>query len=150
MPYRNVHPSSVAGCWTCLAVGRSVVSLSADLGVSDQTIYNWRRQDQIDRGLQPGITSAKRGELRAARGRIVELETELAVTKRTMELLGDQVVSQKTLPGDRDHENRRATHPGGVSSARGVRLGVLRLEVPPAVSPFHPPRLANQRHPPHP
>ena len=36
-----------------LAAGRSVPSLSADLGVSDQTIYNWQRQDTIDRGLEP-------------------------------------------------------------------------------------------------
>jgi len=25
-----------------------------DLDLSDQTIYNWRRQDRIDGGLQPG------------------------------------------------------------------------------------------------
>ena len=44
MPYRY-HLSSVARCSTCLQLGRSVASLSADIGVSDQTIYNWRRQD---------------------------------------------------------------------------------------------------------
>ena len=77
-----------------LAAGRSVASLSKDLGVSDQTIYNWRRQDLIDRGLEPG-TSTEQTELRAARRRIRELETELAVTKRAIELLKGKVVSPK-------------------------------------------------------
>ena len=64
-----------------LAVGRSVASLSADLGVSDQTKYDWRRQDRIDRGLEPGSTSAEQAELVAARRRIAELETELAMNE---------------------------------------------------------------------
>ena len=49
-----------------LAAGRSVASLLRDLGVSDQTIYNWRRQDLIDRGLEPGSTSEEQAELHAA------------------------------------------------------------------------------------
>ncbi len=94
MPYRY-PPEFRRRVLDLLAVGRSVASLSADLGVSDQTIYNWRRQDRIDRGLHPGATSEEQAELWAARRRIVELETELAVTKRAIELLGDQVVSPK-------------------------------------------------------
>ena len=72
-----------------------VASLSKDLGVSDQTIYNWRRQDLIDRGVEPGSTSVEHAELRAARRRIRELETDLAVTKRAIELLKGKVVSTK-------------------------------------------------------
>ena len=53
--------------------------------MSDQTIYNWHRQDRIDRGLEPGPTSVEKTELQAARRRIAELETELAVTKRAIE-----------------------------------------------------------------
>ena len=94
MPYRY-SPEFRRRVLDLLAVGRSVASLSADLGVSDQTIYNWRRQDRIDRGVEPGATSEEQAELWAARRRIVELETELAVTKRAIELLGDQVVSPK-------------------------------------------------------
>ena len=40
--------------------GRKVADVARDLGVSDQTIYNWRLQDRIDRGLEPGATSAGR------------------------------------------------------------------------------------------
>lgn len=35
-----------------LADGHSVASVAHDLDLSDQTIYNWRRQDRIDRGLE--------------------------------------------------------------------------------------------------
>ena len=51
----------------------------ADLGISDQSIYTWRRQERIDRGLSPGLTSGEKAELPPRRKRIGELETELAV-----------------------------------------------------------------------
>lgn len=94
MPYRY-SPEFRRKVLDLLAAGRSVASLSADLGVSDQTIYNWRRQDAVDRGVEPGLTSSEKDELRAARRRIAELETELAVARRANELLKAQVVSPK-------------------------------------------------------
>lgn len=78
-----------------LAAGRSVASIAADLGLSGQTIYNWRRQEWIDTGRTGGLTSPEQAELRAARRRMAELETELAVTRRANELLKDQVVAPK-------------------------------------------------------
>jgi len=70
--------------------GKRVAEIADQLGVTGQTIYTWRNQDLIDRGLRPGITTAESVELRAARRRIRELETELAVTKRANELLKEQ------------------------------------------------------------
>jgi transposase len=58
--------------------------------VTEQSIYTWRRQDRIDRGLEPGTTSAEHAELAAARRRIRELETELEVARRAVELLKEQ------------------------------------------------------------
>lgn len=78
-----------------IAAGRSVASVAEDLGVSAQTIYNWRRQDAIDRGEAAGLTSLEHAELKAARRRIAELEAELAVTRRANELLKARVVSPK-------------------------------------------------------
>ncbi len=49
-----------------LAAGRRVTDLARNIGVSGQTIYTWRRQEAIDRGLVPGLTSAGRAELTAA------------------------------------------------------------------------------------
>lgn len=68
--------------------GRPVVDVARDLGISAESIYTWRRQDRIDRGLQPGLTSLEKAELTAAKKRIAELETELAIHRRASELLG--------------------------------------------------------------
>ena len=73
-----------------LAEGRRVASIAHDLDVSDQTIYNWRRQDRIDRGEQPGLTTAEKGELAAAKKRIAELETELEISRRAVDLLREE------------------------------------------------------------
>lgn len=70
-----------------IAAGRKVADIARDLGVSDQTIYNWRKQDLIDRGLEAGLSSTELEELTKARRRISELETELAAMKRSNELL---------------------------------------------------------------
>jgi transposase-like protein len=70
-----------------LKAGRTVQQVAADLQISDQTIYNWRKQDRIDSGLEPGLTSSDHAELVVARRRIAELETELAITRRGIELL---------------------------------------------------------------
>jgi transposase-like protein len=58
--------------------------MAHDLDLSDQTIYNWRRQDRVDRGLQPGLSSTEHGELGKAKKRISELETEVAVSRRPL------------------------------------------------------------------
>ncbi len=55
-----------------IAAGRTVAAISADLGVSGQTIYNWRNQDQVDRGERPGVTNTEQAELTSARRRITE------------------------------------------------------------------------------
>ena len=71
--------------------GRPVVDVARDLGISAESIYTWRRQDRIDKGLQPGLTSLEKAELTAAKRRIAELETELAIHRRASELLGKVV-----------------------------------------------------------
>lgn len=73
-----------------LAEGRSVASVAHDLDISDQTIYSWRRQDRIDRGEVPGLSTAEKAELAAANKRIAELETEVAIARRAMDLLKEQ------------------------------------------------------------
>src|ERR671933_1321234 len=65
-----------------VAAGRKVAEVARDPGVSDQTSYSWRRQDASDRGRAPGLSSPERGELAAAKRRLTELETELAIHRR--------------------------------------------------------------------
>ena len=49
---------------------RQVREVAADLQISEQTICTWRRQDGIDKGLEPGLSSPERAELVAARKRL--------------------------------------------------------------------------------
>jgi transposase len=73
-----------------LAAGRRATDLARDLGISSQTLYLWRHQEQIDRGLVAGLTSTERVELAAAKRRIRELEAELEIHRRASELLVDR------------------------------------------------------------
>ncbi len=99
--------------------GRSVADVARDLGISAESIYTWRRQDRIDRGLQPGLTSAEKAELTAAKRRIAELEAELAIHRRASELLG-KVVPPKAVRGHRGDRRRRPVRPGGRPGAAGI------------------------------
>jgi transposase-like protein len=67
--------------------GRKVAEVAADLGISEQSIYTWRRQARIDDGVELGLTSAEKAELAAARKRIRELEVEVAIHRTATELL---------------------------------------------------------------
>jgi transposase-like protein len=89
-----------------VAAGRRVEDIARDLGISDQTIYSWRRQDRVDRGLEAGLTSSERVELISARRRIHELETELAIHLRAAELL-------KGAPAPKDSRQSRPWLPKG-------------------------------------
>ncbi|MGW5216191.1 IS3 family transposase [Streptomyces sp. NPDC004051] len=68
--------------------GRQIRQIAHDLGISEQTIYVWRRQHLIDTGRLPGPASEDQAELVAARLQIAELEAELAVHRRAAELIG--------------------------------------------------------------
>ena len=61
--------------------GEAVKDLSAELGVSDHTLYRWRRQALIDAGQRPGAKSFEADPLAQARRRIKELEAELKVVR---------------------------------------------------------------------
>lgn len=71
--------------------GKKISEVASELGVSQQTIYVWRRQARIDAGLEAGVTTSEHAELVAAKKRIRELETELAIHRRATELLKEEV-----------------------------------------------------------
>ena len=74
--------------------GRKVAEIAVEFEVSEQTIYTWRRQARIDAGLEAGITTLEHSELTAAKRRIRELETELAIHRRATELLKEKTGSK--------------------------------------------------------
>ncbi len=71
--------------------GRKVAEIAVEFEVSEQTIYSWRRQARIDAGLEAGVNSSEQCELTAAKRRIRELETELAIHRRATELLKETI-----------------------------------------------------------
>jgi transposase len=64
-----------------LRSGVALKQVAADLGVSEQTLRNWRRQGDIDAGRGEGLTSAERDELRALRRQVRRLEQEREILK---------------------------------------------------------------------
>jgi transposase len=84
-----------------LAASRKVADLAQDLGVSEQAIYGWRRQERIDQGVEAGLRTLDRAELAAAKRRIHELEAELAVHRRAAELLKEPTDPKGGSPSSR-------------------------------------------------
>ena len=52
-------------------------------------MHGWLKQDRIDRGELAGTTTAESADLRAARKRIRELETELAIIRAASKFLAE-------------------------------------------------------------
>ena len=58
---------------------RSIRQIAYELGIADQTLRNWIKQAQIDRGEREGLTTEEREELRRLRreNRILREEREI-------------------------------------------------------------------------
>jgi transposase len=82
---------------TCerMLAGEAVKDLVAELGISDHTLYRWRRQAQIDAGERPGAKSYEADPLLAARRRVIELEAELKLVKAASTLFSEGGVDPK-------------------------------------------------------
>jgi transposase-like protein len=94
MPAR--YPSAVRRQVVELArAGTRVAQLAETFGMTETTIYNWINQEKIDRGEIVGQTTDQALELAAAKRRIRELETELAVSRKVNEIFLDQDLAPK-------------------------------------------------------
>jgi transposase len=66
-----------------LRAGRTPRELAQSLGVSEQTLRNWRRRDQVDRHERDdGLTTDERDELRRLRRENARLRQERDLLKR--------------------------------------------------------------------
>jgi transposase len=55
---------------------KSIRQLARELGISDQTLHNWVKQAQIDRGEREGLSTEERQELRNLRSKEVRILRE--------------------------------------------------------------------------
>src|SRR3954468_8019106 len=79
--------------------GRSVADVAELLGVSAQTLRNWRRQGERDRGERDsGITGAEREELRELRKRVKRLEQERDILKHATAFFARETGPGEHLP----------------------------------------------------
>jgi transposase len=125
--------------------GTRVAQLAVTFGMSEATIYNWLRQEQIDRGEIEGLSTDQAIELAAARRRIRQLETELAVSRKVNEVFLDQGLAPKPLPGDRGSDRAGHRRAPRLPHPRRVRVGVLCLEDTAGVTAAATPDLAGLR-----
>jgi transposase len=93
MGRRGYPPEFRSRVLDLIEAGRRVAEVADDLGISDQTIYTWRRQDRIDRGLEAGLTSAEKAELVAARKRIRALVDAVRIGDSAR--IGDAVLGEQ-------------------------------------------------------
>lgn len=63
--------------------GRSIADVASSLGVSQQSLRNWRKQEQVERRERDdGLTRDERAELAELRRRVKRLEKEKEILKR--------------------------------------------------------------------
>ena len=86
---RAYPPEFRARAIALVRAGKPQNQTAHELDIHPVTLSKWVRQDRIDRGEIPGTTITESAELRAARRRIRELETELVIVRQAAKFLGE-------------------------------------------------------------
>jgi transposase-like protein len=63
---------------------RTVADVARELGVVDQTLGNWVRQERIDRGEREGLSTEEREELTKLKREVKRLTMERDLLKRSV------------------------------------------------------------------
>ena len=63
---------------------RTVADVARELGLIEQTLGNWVRQERVDRGEREGLTSEERDEMARLRREVKRLTMERDLLKRSV------------------------------------------------------------------
>jgi transposase len=88
---------------------RSIRQLAYELGIADQTLRNWIKQAQIDRGEREGLTTKEREELRRLRRENEILREEREILKKALKPSSQRKTGLK-VSAFRFIEAERASH----------------------------------------
>ncbi len=86
---RAYPPEFRARAIALVRAGKPQTQTAHELDIHPVTLSKWVKQDKIDRGEIAGVNSNESAELRAARRRIHELETELLIVRQAAKFLGE-------------------------------------------------------------
>ena len=95
---RPYPPEFRARAIALVRAGKQAKQTAVELGIHPVTLSKWLRQDDIDNGLRPGVPSSESAELRAARRRVQELETELGIVRQAEKFLSEDKLRPKGCP----------------------------------------------------
>jgi len=71
-------------CSLVLDQHRAVSDVCQELGLVEQTVYNWVRQERIDRGEREGLSTEERDEVTRLRREVKRLTMERDLLKRSV------------------------------------------------------------------
>jgi transposase len=110
---------------------KSMRQLAYEIGVADQTLRNWVKQAQIDRGERGGLTTEEREELRRLRKENKILRDEREILKKAAAFFAKEDGPGERVPAHRSGEGY-SLYPYAVQACWSLSLRLLRLEEAPA------------------
>lgn len=87
---RPYPPEFRARAVALVRAGKQAKQTAIELDIHPVTLSNWIRQDDIDNGRRPGVPTSESAELREARRRIRDLETELLIVRQAAKFLEEE------------------------------------------------------------
>lgn len=70
--HRQEYPSLTAAC----------EAVAKQVGVGSESVRRWVRQDEVDRGQRPGVTSEENEEIKRLKAKVRRLEEDNEILRR--------------------------------------------------------------------